>query len=416
MHKKKCDETSEGKNGIFNDSTSVLRGRISQKSQKLSGKEIAICVTGSVASIMSPKLARELRRYGAEVRGYMTNAAVEYGVSPEVMEWATGHRPVLTLSGAIEHLQAFDVVLVYPATYNTIGKLASGIADNAVTTLCGAIEKDKLLIVPAMNLQLWTSPILKENIHQLKKKGVTVVQPDFREGMVKIAGVQEVTDVIIVKSRTSRLKGRHVLILTGPLQYDIDPIRHVSSRSTGKTGYYLSRESIHHGCETTVIYGPGQVEMPEGVKVYHVYSTEEMLDTALQELKDHHYDIVLFPAAVLDFKPEAKPKGKIQSGQKQRFYLEPTPKIINNVNSQFPTLFTVGFKLLHNVKKDQLIETAHKALKEQQSDIIVANDLTKIHGEYHPAHFIDKDESFKSINASKEKLAEHLFTKIESRM
>ncbi|NIQ07771.1 MAG: bifunctional phosphopantothenoylcysteine decarboxylase/phosphopantothenate--cysteine ligase CoaBC [Candidatus Korarchaeota archaeon] len=395
---------------------SISDGEIRRKTGKLSGKEIAICVTGSVASIMTPKLARELRRYGAEVKGYMTKAAVEFGVSPDVMEWATGHSPVLTLSGAIEHLKDFDVVLVYPATYNTIGKLARGIADNAVMTLCGAIEKDKLLIVPAMNLKLWSSPILEENIQRLKKRGVTVINPVFAEGIAKIANIQEIVDQVVRKSQRTKLQGRQTLILTGPTRADIDPVRYISNKSTGRLGYHLTRESIQQGCKTTVIYGPGQVEMPKGADVLHVYSTKEMLETTLTELKEKTYEIVIFSAAVLDFKPEGTINKKIRSGQKLTLNLTPTPKIIEAVISKFPKLFTVGFKLDFDIERDELIDEGYNTLKKYNADIIVANDLTELHGSYHPAHLIDRHGLFKSIKASKQKLAEVLFKAIEARI
>jgi phosphopantothenoylcysteine decarboxylase/phosphopantothenate--cysteine ligase len=136
---------------------------VSSKTSKLAGKRIAVCLTGSVACIESPKLARELRRHGAEVTCYMTKAAVKYGVSPYVMEWATG-RPVITkLTGITEHLGDYDLVVVYPATLNTISKIAQGIADNPVTTLCASVNLTRLLIAPAMNLKLYTNKLLIKN-------------------------------------------------------------------------------------------------------------------------------------------------------------------------------------------------------------------------------------------------------------
>jgi len=140
------------------------------KSEKLANRRIALCLTGSVASIESPKLARELRRYGADVTCYMTKAAVEYGVSPKVMEWATSKPIILELTGMAEHLTPYDLVIIYPATLNTICKIAHGIADNAVTTLCSSIEPTKLLIAPAMNLKLYKNETLKDSINKLKAR------------------------------------------------------------------------------------------------------------------------------------------------------------------------------------------------------------------------------------------------------
>ncbi|HID09202.1 TPA: hypothetical protein EYP13_03155, partial [Candidatus Micrarchaeota archaeon] len=160
---------------------------VSGKSGKLAGRHIALCVTGSVAAIEAPKLARELRRHGAEVACYMTKAGIEYGVSPEVMRWATGRDVVAKLTGRVEHLEDYDLVVIYPATLNTVCKIASGVADNAVTTLCAATPADKLLIAPAMNLKLYSNPALKEAVAKLERLRATIVEPRVEEGAAKVA-------------------------------------------------------------------------------------------------------------------------------------------------------------------------------------------------------------------------------------
>jgi len=224
--------------GEFLDYSHLLRieegrgGEILRKSDKLADRKVALCLTGSVAAIEAPKLARELRRHGAQVDCYMTDYAVKYGVSPEVMEWATGNTVVRELTERVEHLYDYDLVMVYPATLNTIGKIAQGIADNAVTTLCAATDMDRLIIVPAMNMRLYDSPVLQENIAKLKRLGVTVISPRFGEGIAKIPRVEEVVDHAIRNLSRSRLRDRKVLILTGPTRYDLDPVRFISNKSS----------------------------------------------------------------------------------------------------------------------------------------------------------------------------------------
>ncbi len=203
----------------------VSGGEVEVKSTKLAGRRIALCLTGSVAVIEAPKLARELRRHGAEVHCYMTKYAVKYGVNPSVMEWATKNKVIMRLSGQVEHLADYDLVVVYPATLNTVNKIALGIADNAVTTLCAATPPNRLLVVPAMNMRLFSNPILQKNIKRLKELGVTVLLPRFEEGVAKIPRVEEVTDNVIRLLSSSKLRGRRILILTGPSRYDIDAAR-----------------------------------------------------------------------------------------------------------------------------------------------------------------------------------------------
>jgi len=165
---------------------------------ELRGKTIALCLTGSVAIIEAPKLARELRKkYGADVQCFMTESAIKYGVSPEIMKLMTKKPVVTELTGFTEHMIDFDLVIVYPATFNTINKIANGIADNVVTSLCGATAADKLLIAPTMNLKFYSNPILKGNLAKLKRFGVIILEPRIEEGTVKATSIEEIIDCAI---------------------------------------------------------------------------------------------------------------------------------------------------------------------------------------------------------------------------
>lgn len=168
------------------------------KATKLYEKTIALCLTGSVAIIEAPKLARDLRKkFGANVQCFMTESAVKYGLSPKIMEWATKKPVVTELTGFTEHMTDFDLVIVYPATFNTINKIAVGIADNAVSTLCAATPVNKLIIVPAMNIKLYNNPILKESITKLEKLGVKIIKPKIEEGVAKVASIEEIINCSI---------------------------------------------------------------------------------------------------------------------------------------------------------------------------------------------------------------------------
>ena len=172
---------------------------------RINGKIIALCLTGSVVIIEAPKLARELRnKYGVDVQCFMTENAIRYGVSAEIMKWATKKLVVTELTGFTEHMMDFDLVIVYPATFNTINKIASGIADNAITSLCGATPAEKLFIVPTMNLKFYNNPILKDNLAKLKKFGVTILEPKIEEEVVKATSIEEIVDWIIRILSTSK--------------------------------------------------------------------------------------------------------------------------------------------------------------------------------------------------------------------
>ncbi|MEM2935614.1 MAG: bifunctional phosphopantothenoylcysteine decarboxylase/phosphopantothenate--cysteine ligase CoaBC [Candidatus Bathyarchaeia archaeon] len=405
--------------GEFLDYSHLLKieegrgGEISRKSEKLAERKVALCLTGSVAAIETPKLARELRRHGAQVDCYMTDYAVKYGVSPEVMEWATGKEVVRELTGRVEHLYDYDLVLVYPATLNTIGKIAQGIADNAVTTLCAATEMDRLILMPAMNMRLYDSPVLQENIAKLRRMGVTVVSPRFSEGIAKIPKVEEVVDQAIRKLSRSRLRDRKILILAGPTRYDLDPIRFISNKASGRLGYWLAKEGFQRGCQVKVIYGPGEVQFPDYIPVINVYSTEDMLEESLRELGKDAYDVAIFSAAVLDFKPKERADFKVKSGEEWSLELVPTPKVIERVIGEHPDLFVVAFKLEYNLPEKELIEGAYERLKELKADLMVANDLTAIRGERHKAYIINKEKEVKLVDGTKAILAEEIFNAIE---
>jgi phosphopantothenoylcysteine decarboxylase/phosphopantothenate--cysteine ligase len=386
---------------------------LSTKSRKLSSRRIALCLTGSVASIEAPKLARELRRHGAEVTCYMTQASIDYGVSPYVMEWAT-KRPVISkLTGITEHLMDYDLVIVYPATLNTINKIAQGLADNAVTTLCASTDPTRLLIAPAMNLRLYKNAILKTSVEKLAKMGATFVEPRLSEGAAKVATVDATVDYAIRCLSISKLKGRGVLILTGPTRYDLDPIRYISNKSTGKLGYWLAKEAFHRGCKVKVIYGPCSVSFPSYIPSMNAYTTEDMLAATLKELEKEKYEVAIFSAAVLDFKPSTYSMEKVKSGSSWHIELEPTVKIIEEVSCRYPDLKIVGFKLEYKVSREELIKRAQEELMKIRAFLIVANDLSEIEEESHPAYLINQKGDIKEFKGTKMELAREIFDEIE---
>jgi phosphopantothenoylcysteine decarboxylase/phosphopantothenate--cysteine ligase len=212
---------------------------ISSKGRELAGKKIALLVTSSVASFKAPEIARELMRHGADVYA-VTSPTTEKMVGADLLEWATGNPVVTHLTGKLEHIALggkseghADLVLIAPATANTIGKLASGIDDTPVTTVAATAIGSRIpvVIAPAMHEPLYDHPIIQDNISRLKKIGVEFIEPEVSEGKAKIASTEKIVRLIIARFSTSQsrdLEGRRILVTAGPTIEHIDPVRVVT--------------------------------------------------------------------------------------------------------------------------------------------------------------------------------------------
>ncbi|RLF25344.1 MAG: bifunctional phosphopantothenoylcysteine decarboxylase/phosphopantothenate--cysteine ligase CoaBC [Thermoprotei archaeon] len=404
--------------GVFIDYSYLIKGiekgEVMLKSTKLMGRRIALCLTGSAAVTLAPLLARELRRHGAEVQCYMTKYAIEFGLNPKLMEWATKSRVIVELTGQVEHLADYDLVIIYPATLNTINKIAFGIADNAVTTLCAATPPNRLLIILAMNMRLFSNPVLQESINKLRELGVTILMPRFEEGVAKIPKVEEVVDHAIRLMTTSKLRDRKVLILTGPTRYRIDAVRCITNSATGRIGYWLAKEAYHRGCRVKVIYGPGVVTFPRYIPVVRVETTEDYLRETLRELDKYVYDYVIFSAAIMDYKPEKTLDYKVKSGLSEwPLKLIPTPKVIREVRAKHPEVEIVAFKLEYGVPEEELIRSARELLSEVEAALVVANDIAKVRGDYHEAILIDRRGRIIEFKGLKKELASRILDILE---
>jgi len=389
---------------------------LTTKDGKLQGRKIALCVTGSVASIESPKLARWLRRHGAEVECFMTEASIKHGISSTVMEWATGKPVILELTGKAEHLTDYDLVIVYPATMNTICKIAGGIADNPVTTLCASTKPSRLVVAPAMNLRLYENPAFLNAVTTLKRLGVTVIEPRIDEGAAKVASVEKTVDYVIRKLSNSVLKGRGILILTGPTRYDLDPVRYISNKASGLIGYWLAKEAFWRGCKLKVIYGPGMTHFPEYIPVEKVYTVEDMLSSTINNLKKGDFEAAVFSAAILDFKPKKYLPEKVKSGSEWIVELSPTPKVIVEAHKMFPHVRIIGFKLEFKVSKEKLLNEAIKEMKKAGASIIVANDLSEIKCGIHKALLISSDGEVVEFDGDKRELASKILDMLEKKI
>ncbi|MGC8998906.1 MAG: bifunctional phosphopantothenoylcysteine decarboxylase/phosphopantothenate--cysteine ligase CoaBC [Candidatus Bathyarchaeia archaeon] len=405
---------------------------VGRRGSELKGRKIVLCITGSVAAVKSPEIARELMRHGAEVYAVMTEAAQKI-IHPNLMEWATGNPVITELTGKIEHValagnhqEKADLVLVAPATANTISKIASGIDDTPVTSFVSAAfgSKIPIIIVPAMHESMYRHPIVAANIEKLKSFGVEFVGPKIEEGKAKIADVEDVVSAVIRKiAYLKDLLGKKILITAGPTLEYIDPVRVLTNKSSGKMGVAIAEEALYRGAEVTLIYGRGTVPPPAGVRVINVETTKEMYDAVVEELQTQKYDAVIACGAPADFTLEKPFESKIPTltTPELTLKLKSTPKIIEAVKQISPNTFLVAFKAEYRMSNEEIIESAYKTLKASNADLIVANDVGRrgagFGADTNEVFIIDKDRNIIHIPlTAKREVAEKLLDNIVKKL
>ena len=351
----------------------------------LKGKQVALCVTGSVAAVRAPDIARGLMRLGAEVYAVMTKAATRL-IHPDLLHWATGHAVVTELTGDIEHVKLAgnvsghaDLILVAPATANTIGKIAAGIDDTPVTSTVtsGLGQGIPLLIVPAMHESMYNHPLVRENIEKLRKIGVSFVMPEMAEGKAKLAGTEEIIRAAAaLAGGTRKLSGKKILISLGRTVEHIDPVRIITNPSSGKMGAALIDAALLAGAEVTAVSGKISVTLPAGARVRTVETAEHMYTAVKEELSAGAYDCFIAAAAVGDWKPRRAADKKISTHTEKELTLElePTRKIIDAVKDWAPGTFLVAFRAVHNLTPEELLRDGAERLRQARADLIVVND------------------------------------------
>ncbi len=361
---------------------------IGTKGTELKDRKIVLCITGSVAAIKSPEIARELMRHGAEVYIIMSDMAKKI-IHPYMMEWSTGNPVITDLTGKTEHitlggdhLHKADLVLVAPSTANTIGKVAAAIDDTPVTTLLTTAigARIPIIIAPAMHASMYKHPFVIENVEKLRSIGVEVLMPRFEEDKAKIPSTEEIIDIVLEKmTQKSDYVGITVLVTGGPTREYLDGFRFISNPSSGKMGVEIAREAQRRGANVTFIYGPGTEVPPRNVKVIKVNTTTEMMKAVTDELTYKKYDLAILSAAAADFGPENRKMIKTSSNVNNwKINLIPIPKIIDRVKEITPKTILVGFKAEYDVSNEILIEKAKQRMRTGNMDIIVANDVSRV--------------------------------------
>ena len=349
-------------------------------SDRLQDKRIALLVTGSIAAIKAPLIARSLRRQGAEVVAFASPEALRY-TTVDALEWSTTNKVVTRLTAASEHLSddnPFAAYLVAPATYNTINKLRYGIADGVITaavaSAIGRMEKGKtkVLIAPTMHGSLHNS-LLTESLKYLQAMGIEIIPPLVAYGKNNLPAESTIVASVIRAISTSALKNVPILVTGGTTPTPIDNVRILTNRFTGRLSGWIAEELYLRGARVKLIRGQGSYYPPSYLPHRPIDTYDEYRHDVIEELSYHNYQWAIFSAAVADYQPKQVFPGKIPSGGAlQSIDLIPTKKVIAEVRAKFPHLGMITFKYQENITHEELIEIAQQRLQ-QGYQMVVAN-------------------------------------------
>jgi phosphopantothenoylcysteine decarboxylase/phosphopantothenate--cysteine ligase len=351
---------------------------------------ITLGVTGGVAAYKAAELVRLLQQDGFSVQVVMTRGAREF-VTPLTFAALSGQKVITdlfekssageaNLESAIEHIavaQRTDLLLVAPATADILAKLARGIADDFLTTLYLATTAP-VIVAPAMNVNMWNHAATQENVEMLRARGVKIVNPDEgylacgMTGAGRLAGQQEIVAAVRETLHAQKdLQGETILITAGPTCEDLDPVRYLTNRSSGKMGYAVAEAAARRGAKVFLVSGPVNLETPAGVKRIDVRTAEEMRIAVMDRFSES--SIAIFAAAVADYRPaETQPEKMKRNKEPLTIHLEPTPDILAEAAQTKGNRLIVGFA----AETDRVADNARKKLAVKNADLIVANDVT----------------------------------------
>ena len=367
----------------FMDPSQSIRGI---KSDLLKNKKIVYGITGSVSAEESVKITRELIRHGAEVFPVMTDDATSL-ITDVSIEYATGKKPIIKVSGLTEHVlleKDSDLLLIAPCSANTIGKIACGIADTSVSLFALTfLGSKKILIAPAMSMSMYNNPIVKENIQKLEKHGVKFINPKFEEGKAKLPSVETIVAYAI--REIQGIKNKRVAIIGGKSEEDIDDVRVITNKSSGKTSIELAKVAFYLGFDVTLYMGISEESIPEYINTKHYRKVEDLINKVEEFL---NYDIVIVPAALSDFSVD-KIEGKIQSNSEITLKLKPLPKFLKIVSEKYDGIL-IGFKA--EVGYNNVINEAKEMIDKYKLRFVVGNDIREVERDKTKVLIIEKDK------------------------
>ena len=343
-------------------------------------KHIVLGISGGIAAYKSAELLRALQQAGARVRVVMTKSATQF-VTPLTFQALSGEPVCVADEGiydqaGMDHIALArwaDLVLIAPATANTLAKIAQGIADDVLTSICLATE-NKLALAPAMNQAMWNNPATQDNVSLLSQRKIALFGPAHGTqacGEIGAGRMLEPHDIVqqcVMLFSQDQLSNTKVLITAGPTQEAIDPVRYISNRSSGKMGFALADAAQAAGAEVTVICGPTNCQINEHITYIPVTTASDMHAQVMQHVPE--FDLFIAAAAVTDYRPVEVSEHKIKKSDDQlTLTLTRNPDILQDVKQNFPQLFCVGFA----AETENLLDNARAKLVNKSLDMVIAN-------------------------------------------
>ena len=349
---------------------------------------IALGVSGGVAAYKAAELVRRLQQEQIEIQVVMTRSAQEF-VAPLTFAALTGQKVITGLFGteeptnvesAIEHIaiaQRIDALVIAPATADIIAKLAHGVADDFLTTLYLATTAP-VIVAPAMNVNMWEHAATRENVQILRDRGVHVVAPDEgylacgMTGAGRLAGLEAIVAAVLqVLGIRQDLENETIVVTAGPTCEDLDPVRFLTNRSSGRMGYAVAEAAVRRGARVVLVSGPVSLEAPAGVERVNVRTTEQMHRAVLDNLD--RATVVVMAAAVADYRPVMAHTTKLKRGtERLSIEFEPTADILADISRRKGERLVIGFA----AETENVAEHARRKLYDKAADLIVANDVT----------------------------------------
>ncbi len=392
-------------------------------------KRILLGICGGIAAYKSAELVRLLRKQGHEIRVVMTHSAIQF-ISPLTLQALSGNSVSTELLDADEenamgHINLSrwaDLLIIAPATANSIAKFSHGLANDLLSTLFLAANCP-IFIAPAMNQAMWNKAITQENIQKLKENGVVVIGPELGEqacGETGFGRMTEAKDIYLklIQNKTNdyTLKNVNVLLTAGPTREPIDPVRYITNRSSGKMGYALAEAALYAGANVTLVSGPVTLTAPHGIDFVNVETAEQMFDAVISRVDKN--DIFIAAAAVADYSPAIKSPEKIKKQKDSTILqLQKNKDIVAKVASlpDRPS-FVVGFA----AETHDLEYHAINKLKQKKMDMIAANWVGRLRGGFDSEEnelqvYWDSGKKFLEMN-NKKQLAQQLIALIVERM
>ena len=378
----------------------------------LGNKNIVVGISGSIAAYKAADLISRLKSYGANVRVVMTSSSSQF-ITVTTLESLSGNKVIYENNKSsisnFTHLDIAkwaDILVIAPCTANLMNKIANGVGDDLLTTICLAYNK-KLFIVPAMNPDMWTNKITQSSVKRLEKNKISIIGPEYGKhacgdtGYGRMSSTEYIIEQLENFQAQKILSGINFLVTAGPTREPLDPVRFISNYSSGKMGYAISLVAKQLGAEVTLISGPTSLNKLDGIDTTYVETSDQMI-TAVRD-KISNTKIFISTAAISDYHPVKYSKSKYKkSSDRLTIEFERGTDILQMIAEQYPDIFTVGFA----AETENLLENATKKLQSKKIDMIVANiaNYEKNIGfgsDYNKVTIISNDGSEEEIDSSR---------------